>query len=229
MRIAKFVRTNTVDWENVDACAIHAAGCDFRCPYCNAKDCILYANEPVDEDSVLTYIEQNKDFLKGVIFTGGEPTINDSFRLMKKVKKLGMKICVFTNGYHPDELDDLIGAEYVDKVVMDIKAPLDNERYSEVAGIDIDVRIIKRSIRTILASDIDHEFTITCSPMHIRSEDIGPICAELKGAKNLTLRQFVPKNCLDPRMDFAQPYPKSILSEMGAEAKTYIRNVRVRL
>ncbi len=231
MKIVGFIRTTLLDWDGKVACTIYLAECDFRCPYCHNKEIVLNPEEAdeLDEEKIFNYIQENSDFLDGVVISGGEPTLNkDLPKLIKKLRGMGMKIKLDTNGYHPDVLEDLIGAGYIDKVAMDIKAPLTKERYSAVAGTDIDPELLKRSIKIIMESGIDYEFRTTCSPILIKPEDIEEIGKAIKGAKNYNIQQFRPKICLDDRLEHIDPYKDSVILEMAETAKKYAKNVKVR-
>lgn len=231
MKIVGFIRTTLLDWDGMVACTIYLAGCDFRCPYCHNKSIVLDPEgaEELDEEKIFNFIEENSDFLDGAVISGGEPTLNkDLIKLIRKVRGYGLKIKLDTNGYHPDVLDDLIGAGLIDKVAMDIKAPLTKERYSSVAGRDIDPDVLKRSIRIIMNSGIDYEFRTTLSPILIKPEDIDAIGMDIKGAKNYNLQQFRPKTCLDDRLEAIDPYKESVVLAMGETAKKYAKNVKIR-
>ena len=124
MKIVGFIRTTLLDWDGMVACTIYLAECDFRCPYCHNKSIVLNPEEAdeLDEEKIFNYIQENSDFLDGVVISGGEPTLNKDLPvLIKKLRSMGMKIKLDTNGYHPDVLEDLIGAGYIDKVAMDIR------------------------------------------------------------------------------------------------------------
>ena len=231
MKIVGFIRTTLLDWDGMVACTIYLAECDFRCPYCHNKSIVLNPEEAdeLDDEKIFNYIQENSDFLDGVVISGGEPTLNkDLPDLIKRLRKIGMKIKLDTNGYHPDVLEDLIGAGYIDKIAMDIKAPLTKERYSAVAGTKIDPELLKRSIKIIMESGIDYEFRTTCSPILIKPEDIDEIGKAIKGAKNYNIQQFRPKTCLDDRLEAVDPYKESVILEMAETAKKYAKNVRVR-
>ena len=231
MKIAGFIRTTMLDWDGMVACTIYLAGCDFRCPYCHNKSIVVDADdaEEMDEERIFNFIQENSDFLDGVVISGGEPTLNSDLPvLIRRLRGMGMKIKLDTNGYHPDVLEDLIGAGYIDKVAMDIKAPLTRERYSAVAGTDINPDILRRSIRIIMESGIDYEFRTTCSPILIKPEDIDEIGKEIQGARNYNIQQFRPKICLDERLEVIDPYKESVILQMAETARKYARNVRVR-
>jgi len=230
MKIAGFMKTTLLDWEGKVACTIYLAGCDFRCPYCHNRDLVLRPEEveEVEESYVLEYIRENTDFLDGVVISGGEPLLNKDLKdLIRKLRKLGMKIKIDTNGNHPDELDDLIGAGLVDYVAMDIKCAL-NERYNAAADAKVDIERIRKSIRVIIDSGVDHEFRTTVTPIFVKNGDIESICKAVSGARRYRLHQFRPKNTLDPSLSVLDPYPEEKVLEMAEIAKKHVKDVRIR-
>jgi pyruvate formate lyase activating enzyme len=228
MRIAGFVKTTLQDWEGKNACMILLSGCNFRCPYCNRPDLIDISKESVDLSVILKYIKENKDFLEAVVISGGEPTINpDLYRLIADLKKLKMKIKLDTNGYYPDILDDLIGAKLVDKVCINIMAPLDPVSYSKAAGVAVDVESIKRSIKILDGSGVTYEIRTVIVPGIISHESFVKMLGDLDGMKSMIIQQFDPKITFDPKMNI-KPYPTPALVKMADTAKGFIERVRVR-
>ena len=230
MKIGGFIKTTLLDWEGKVACTIYLTGCDFRCPYCHNRDLVLHPDqvEGVDEKKMLEYIEENSDFLDGVVISGGEALINaGTLPLIKKLRKLGMKIKIDTNGNHPDVLEDLLGAGLVDMVAMDIKTSL-NERYNSATGSKVDAENIRRSIDIVMSSAPDYEFRTTVVPIFVKPEDIENICKEIKGAKKYRLHQFRPKNTLDEALSVLDPYPESKVLGMAEIARKYVKDVKIR-
>ena len=228
MKIAGFVKTTLQDWEGKNACMILLEGCNFRCPYCNKPELISDANEEVDLSSIIKYIKENKDFLEAVVISGGEPTVNrDLYRLLADIKKLKVKIKLDTNGYEPDILDDLIGAKLVDKVCINIMAPLDNESYSKAAGIDVDAERIRRSLNILSGSGISYEIRTVIVPGIIGHDSFKKLLGGIDGTESLIIRQFDERVTLDPKMN-VKPYPKPVLVKMAETAKGFAKKVRVR-
>jgi pyruvate formate lyase activating enzyme len=62
--------------------------------------------------------------ISGVVFSGGEPTLQKDalIALARTVKGMGLAVGVQTNGVFPDTLDALIKERLVDRVALDIKA-----------------------------------------------------------------------------------------------------------
>jgi pyruvate formate lyase activating enzyme len=230
VKIAGFIKTTLLDWDGMVACTVYFAGCNFRCPYCHNADIVMNAGlvERIDEDRVLGYISDNTDFIDGVVVSGGEPLMNrDIGTFLKKLKALGVKVKIDTNGSCPDVLDDLIGAGLVDAVAMDVKSSL-NERYSAAAGVDVDIEKIKKSINIIIRSGIDHEFRTTAVPIFVKDDDVRNICENIKGTKKYRIHQFRNRTTLDDSFSVLDPYQEPRLLEMAEIAKKYVKDVKIR-
>ncbi|HSV42117.1 MAG TPA: radical SAM protein, partial [Methanomassiliicoccales archaeon] len=166
--------------------------------------------------------------LDGVVVTGGEPTINrDLPELISKIRKMGMKIKLDSNGTNPSMLADLIDSGSLDYVAMDLKAPL-NEKYQEIAGAPVDLAAIKRSIGLIMDGMPDYEFRTTVVPFYLKKVDIEAIAAYIGGAKKYALHQFGNKNTLDERLAVMEPYPEAVLHEIATMARSYVKKVVLR-
>ena len=67
--------------------------------------------------------------------TGGEPLIWDDIRsFLERIKDLGYLVKLDTNGSFPGKLKQLIRANVVDYVAMDIKNS--KEKYAQTIGIE---------------------------------------------------------------------------------------------
>ena len=230
MKIAGFIKTTLLDWDGKVACTAYLAGCNFRCPCCHNGSIVVNAEgaESLNEDNILRYIGDNTDFIDGVVVSGGEPLMNaDLGVFLKKLKKLGVKVKIDTNGAYPDALDDLIGAGLIDMVAMDVKSSL-NERYNAAAGADVDIGKIKKSIKIVLDSGVDHEFRTTAVPVFVKADDIRNICENIKGAKKYRIHQFRNSRTLDDSLSVLDPYPEQKLMEMAEIAKEYVKDVKIR-
>jgi len=228
MRIAGFVKTTLQDWEGKNACMILLGGCNFRCPYCNRPDLLDGAGEGIELPPILKYIKENKDFLEAVVISGGEPTIHsDLYKLLSDLKKLKVKIKLDTNGYAPEIIDDLIGAKLVDKVCINIMAPLDNALYSKAAGVEVDAELIRKSLKILDESGMPYEIRTVAVPGIISHESFGKLLGGIDGSKSMIIQQFDPRITLDPKMNIT-PYPKPALVKMAETAKGYVQRVRIR-
>jgi len=230
MRIAGFIKTSLIDWDGHVSSVIFLPGCNFRCPFCHNMELVLRPDEvpAVPLEEIMNYLEQNADFLDGVVVTGGEPTLHaDLAVLLSEIKKIGLKVKLDTNGSRPQVLLDLIGAGLIDSISMDLKGPLD-ARYEDLVGCEPPLDEIKRSIALIMDAGIDYEFRTTVVPVLLRRKDIEDIAAFVGGARKYVLQQFQPKNTLDERMSLLDPYPEEELRQMAEAARGYVRRLIIR-
>lgn len=227
MRIAEYTEINTVTWDNVPSCVVQMAGCNFRCCFCNNRRIVDIKEGFLSTSDVIENIKNNT-FAEGVIITGGEPLINrDLYKFLKEIKRLGKRIRLETNGCDPNTLDDLIGANLIDFVSMDIKAPLTADEYAMNTNAICNMENIEKSIKVVMDSDVDYEFVVTIVPIHITSTDLESICSSIKGAKCLRLNQFVPGDCFDSALNHITPYKEKVIREMEGIARNYVKKVRV--
>lgn len=163
MVISGMEKLTLLDYPGNTACLIFTQGCNFRCPFCHNSDLLSdnASNEIIPEDEVIKYLEKRKKLLDGVCISGGEPLLqNDIEEFISKVKSMGFKVKLDTNGSSPSKLKRLIDKGLVDYVAMDIKN--DFTKYDLTSGIEkIKIDNIKRSIQIIEDSDIDYEFRTT--------------------------------------------------------------------
>jgi len=230
MRIVGFVNTSLVDWDGRVSSVIFLPGCNFRCPFCHNRELVLSPGSvpEVDHDSMMLYLEENSDFLDGVVITGGEPTIHSDLPdLITDLSSLGLRVKLDTNGSNPSMLLDLIDSGLVESVAMDIKGPLD-ERYDDICGVKAPLENIKRSISILMDSEIEHEFRTTIVPHLIKEGEVESIAAFIGGARKYALQQFRPGVTLDDRLSKIDPYPTERIRNMAELAKQYVRRVVIR-
>jgi pyruvate formate lyase activating enzyme len=90
------------------------------------------------------------------------------------VKSFGLDVKLDTNGTNPQLLGQLLDQGLIDYVAMDVKAPLNPVRYSELAGVNLNggMADIKKSIKLLMNSGVDYEFRTTVVPGVHTQEDI---------------------------------------------------------
>jgi pyruvate formate lyase activating enzyme len=229
-RIAGFNRTSLLDWDGCVTAVIYLPSCNFRCPFCHNRELVLTPEvyEDVPLEFVEGYIEENREFLDGIVITGGEPTIHrDLPELVKRVKALGMKVKLDTNGTNPEMLKDLIDAGLLDYVAMDLKAPLD-EGYDDLAGAKVDLSKVKRSIEIIMGSGIDYEFRTTMVPILLKPEDYERMAAYIGTARKMVLQHFSPRNTIDPNLSVVKPLDEGKVRAIAERCKPYVRKLVIR-
>lgn len=230
MKIIGFIETSLLDWDGHIVASIYLPGCNFRCPYCHNKNAVLNPDsfDEIPIEYIESYISENNDFLDGIVVSGGEPTTHsDLADLLRKIKEFGLKVKLDTNGTNPDVLELLISENLIDYIAMDVKAPL-NKKYSDIAGVDVNLDTIRRSIDLIQSSGIDYEFRTTIVPIFLSEDDVQSIISELSGSKKYALQQFRPDYTLDPALSELKPYPSEIIVSLADAAQKVIKTVIIR-
>ena len=147
-------KNSFIDFPGKISCVLFLAGCNFRCPFCHNPELVKRDrfSSYFDEQAVYRFLEQRKDFLDGVVISGGEATIQKGlFDLCKRIKKIGYPIKLDTNGSRPNVLKRLIDEGYVDYIAMDIKT--DPFQYFPLITTDDKPEKILSSIQIIKESE----------------------------------------------------------------------------
>jgi len=227
MKICGLNKTTLLDYPGCVAATIFVGGCNFRCPFCHNGDLVLCsANlKEYSQEEILTFLNKRKNVLEGVCITGGEPTLYEQLpEFIERVKELGYKVKLDTNGSHPAMLKKLVKEQKVDYVAMDIKAP--KEDYDKVCGVTVDIEKIQQSVDILKNGNVPYEFRTTVVNELHRKEDILEIGRWLLGADNYYLQNYqeTDKNLCGG----FSPMEKEKLIGLEEELKKYINNVKVR-
>ncbi len=173
------VPVSTIDWYGKSATVIFFNSCPFSCPYCQNYKLLDKVNF-VDIEEVEKKILESKNFVSSIVFSGGEAIMQfDALEhLAKFAKNLGLLVGIETNGYYPDRLKSLINKGLVDKIFLDIKAPLDNRgEYHMLTGLKDAIPRVYESLHLTLPNG---------SPMEIRTTVFRYFPDVLEIAKSLT-------------------------------------------
>jgi len=128
-----FVSLSTIDWRGKSVCSLFLRGCPLRCSYCQNEE-IQDGKDLREIEEIYEMIRSSSPFISGVIFSGGEPTMQKEglIALAQYVKKLNLAVGIQTNGFFPDTLESLLSQKLVDKIAIDYKTTW--EGYSGSVG-----------------------------------------------------------------------------------------------
>ncbi|OGR39487.1 MAG: anaerobic ribonucleoside-triphosphate reductase activating protein [Desulfobacula sp. RIFOXYB2_FULL_45_6] len=192
MKIGGFQKNSLIDFPKTIACIIFTQGCNFSCPYCHNPDLVAGSSHGTglfpDEADIFGFLEKRKKFLEGVVITGGEPTLQtDLVPVCRKIKDMGYKLKLDSNGSRPEILEQLFKDSLVDFISMDIKTRLTD--YPLVVPGKFDVSLIRDSIRLLMEKAPDYEFRTTCARPFISREIVNEIGEMVRGAKSYILQK----------------------------------------
>ena len=206
MIIIGFEKISLVNFDNEVSATIFLNGCNFRCPFCHNYEFVVPNGESYktyEEEEILDYLRKRVGLLSAVVITGGEPTCNKDLKdLIIKIKNIGYKIKLDTNGSHPDIVIDLFKENLIDYVAIDIKNS--RKEYSKTIGLkDYDTSNIENLVSFLLTNNYDYEFRTTIMDNYHTAESIKEMGEWIKGCKRLFLQKFedseyVPDKTLKP-------------------------------
>jgi pyruvate formate lyase activating enzyme len=230
MKVTGIQKLTLLDYPGVVACTVFTAGCNFRCPFCHNAMLVLpeqIDDECLTDDEVFGFLKKRKGVLDGVAVTGGEPLLHaDMPEFLARVKELGYKIKLDTNGSNPELLSEIVKNKLVDRVAMDIKnAP---EEYARTIGLkSFDIAPVERSKEMLLRGDIDYEFrTTVVKGIHTKESLIGA-AKWIEGAKEYYLQQFKDSgNLILP--DGLSAYDEKQMHALADAVRDYVPTVEVR-
>lgn len=192
MNIQGLQKLTLLDFPGKMACTIFTASCDLRCPFCHNASLVI---NPLDkpeytEEEIISFLKKRQGILEGVAITGGEPLIHaDISDFIVRIRELGYKIKLDTNGTFPKRLKDLVNNGLIDYVAMDIKSGPSG--YGQCVGIgNYDISKIIESKDFLLSANVDYEFRTTVVKGLHSEEDFFEIRDFIKGAKRYYLQHF---------------------------------------
>jgi pyruvate formate lyase activating enzyme len=232
--IKGFVDVSLVDWEGKVSAVIFLPNCNFRCPFCYNAQLVLTPEKmpTVPFEEIQQYLENSKGWLDAATITGGEPTLHEGLSLLcQKLKDLGLKVKLDTNGTNPTITENLIKQGLVDYVALDIKAPLTREKYSKATNTNTTELLerIEKTIEIFFAGQVDYEFRTTLVPTIHEPADIERICQKIKGCKKYVLQNFKGNvETINPTFKSLKPFTQEQMQVFRDTASKIVSNVSSR-
>lgn len=200
LRVGGLTPLSTTDWPGMLAAVVFCQGCPWRCGYCHNPDLIPpRGDKEIPWEDVLAFLRRRQGLLDGVVFSGGEPTLQAGLAdAMREVRALGFRIGLHTGGAYPRRLAEVL--PLVDWVGMDAKAPFAD--YARVTGFEGSGKRAQASLECLLASGIDHEIRTTVHPALLADAEVVGLARELsaRGVKHYVLQPFRTQGCADAEL-----------------------------
>ena len=228
MKILGLEKMSLVDFDGYVSATLFTGGCNFKCGFCHNSPLVSHYNNlpEIPREEVLAYLKKRQGILDGVCVSGGEPTLNkDLPQFIEKIKNLGYKVKLDTNGTNPDMVKLLFDAGLVDYFAMDIKN--DKQSYAKIIGFDeFDTINVEKTIEFFLSNPVDYEFRTTLVKQFHNKENIINIGEWIKGANKYFLQKFKENpNCIEQGFS---PIDEQEAIEFKSILEKSIKNVKLR-
>ena len=195
MLIQGFQKMTLLDYPGQVACTVFTGGCNLRCPFCHNASLVLpgRGKQVENEERVLQFLERRRGMLDGVAVTGGEPLLHAGLpAFLQKVRALGYRIKLDTNGTFPERLREVVEAGLIDYVAMDVKNAF--PCYAESVGLPaFDASPVRRSMEYLLslrAEQVTCEFRTTVVRGLHTAERLMDTARALAGAQAYYLQAY---------------------------------------
>lgn len=227
MRVSGFIKNTLVDFPGHVASTIFISGCNFTCGFCHNPDLVNTQLSPrLDLGDILSYIENaSKKIIDGVVITGGEATLctQGVTSLISKLRSIGVKIKLDTNGSNPDFLKNVD----VDYVAMDLKTSL--ARYKELTAQSNIEESILESINYLQSQNrFDYEFRTTLVPDLVGENEINALSELVNPSSKWFFQNFSNSVVYDPKYLAVVPYDKEQVDRLVQLASTKVSKVTLR-
>lgn len=247
MKIGGLQKFSLLDYPDHLSAIIFTQGCNFRCQFCynpmlvepltgqsqsnlpeeSGKE-VKEVGHLIEEGDLFDFLKSRADKLDAIVITGGEPTMhNDLPGFVKKIRQLGFKVKLDTNGTNPVMLKDLLAEKLLNYIAMDLKAA--PKRYDLTTGVQPNLENIRKSITIIKESGLPYEFRSTIVPELVEMDDIKEMGQMIKDADKWYLQQFKSDTDLVNRQfEGAKPYSQNVLEDMVAIAQHFVKECGLR-
>ena len=162
LKVGGLAPFTTIDYPGQLSAVVFCQGCPWRCGYCHNRHLQpRSSSNEIPWSEVVEFLKARVGVLDAVVFSGGEPTMQDGVvEAIKTVSMLGFKTALHTSGSNPLLLAKCL--PQLSWVGMDIKAPF--EDYHKITGIaDSGVRASESSL-ILRGSSVEKQFRTTVDP-----------------------------------------------------------------
>jgi len=229
MAVKGFQGTSLLDYPGRLASLVFFDRCNLLCPFCHNPDLVLRPESLPDYPAEVLFddLSERRDFIDGVVITGGEPTLaRDLTRFIRRIKSLDLLVKLDTNGLRPEVTEPLVAGGLIDYLALDLKTS--PGRYGELGWSGDAEGRLRETLAQMRLGTIESEVRTTCVPSLVRGCEIAEIGALVEGIDLWALQQYQPASALDPDWRNLNPLPKTALEKMAEAARGYARQVIIR-
>ncbi len=216
MNVSK-IELQAFTWNGLIFGRVWVSGCNFRCGYCFVPE-IVMSKTGKSGNEAISEIKSNR-IMNAIVVTGGEPTLQKDLPIfMKKLKLLGLKTMIETNGSNPDMLEKLIKRRLVDFVRIDVKAP--PEKYEAVTGVQNSWGPVKESLDLLSSWGSNWEAVTVWHPM-LDKQDLERIAKIIPG--KWVVVKFQRGNLIDNSLNTDVELDEEFISKLTGPREIWVR------
>lgn len=162
LQVGGLTPMTTIDYPDHLSAVVFCQGCPLRCHYCHNRELMgRRVGASIAWTEVLGFLASRRGLLDAVVFSGGEPTLQQSLlQAVREVKGMGYLVGLHSAGIYPDRFARLL--PLVDWVGLDIKALAQD--YPALTGAPSSGRAAWRSAHLLASSGVPHEIRTTLYP-----------------------------------------------------------------
>ena len=165
---------------------IFLRGCPLRCMYCQNYN-LLEDQHYVELKEIEEEIQKNKELIDAVVLTGGEPFMQpDALEAIAQfAKRQALSIAVQTNGFYTEIIKSTLKRkrDLIDKIFLDIKAPLSDARlYEHLTKVSGVAGRVKNTLDACIHAKIDLELITTVFKNLVGVEEVKRIARDIEAA-----------------------------------------------
>ncbi len=173
-KIGGIIPLTTIDYPHELSAVVFCQGCLWHCPYCHNKHLASQQTKTqYSFDDLHKFLIKRKGLLEAIVFSGGEPTLQDDLpAVIKEVKAMGFKIGLHTTGFDSIRFSKVLNL--CDWIGFDVKNIL-NSKYDLITGVKDSAREVLKSLNLLIQSGQKYELRITQDQKLINESDLWEI------------------------------------------------------
>ncbi len=238
VKIGEIDLFSSIAYPDKPSTVIYFQGCNFECPWCwNSNYLDSFLGEEKEISEVVQEIKEDPTETEVVVIDGGEPTQQPEALeiLCETLKKEGYEVQINTNGTNPRIIEEMGIKGKMDRVALDVKAPLEFQRkYSKAIGKKVGKRHtegVKKILRVSNLCKYELEPRTTVIPGLTDSEHWINKIAKTVGTytNKYVLQGFTPeKGTLEQEYQEEDKITREKLIKLALEARKYVKHVKIR-
>lgn len=166
-----------LDYPNHLSCIVWFSGCNMRCDYCYNKDIVFAKEGKKSYNEILNFLNTRVGLLEAVVLSGGEATSHELTLFCKKIKELGFKIKLDTNGTNFNAIKELLNLNLLDYIALDYKAP--QSKFTQITHSNR-WSDFSKTLDMLINKNFDFETRTTLHADLLDETDINEISTDLK-------------------------------------------------